>query len=194
MSEVRGDYDVLFDNLIDYLRSYATAESAVDSLRNYSVFEDFYTTLPADPGAYVFPTLGAITPDRSKSSSQAYMAYDVDYPFDLIVKGRATRSGSVITRADAAAGARLRYLIQQMLNAIHSAPWDMGLPRGSIASRPMMRFEPLPPDMQKSEESVIGARMTLTVGMAWKPIGPVGTALESVYVDASQWKALYEQE
>jgi hypothetical protein len=196
MPEIRGGYDVLFDNIVGYLEAHAAAENAIDPLRNFTVRPDHYRIHNVGtPGAFVFPTMGSIDPEPQKSANQRYFAYHVNFAFDLIVEGQATRDGEgTVTASDVAAGKRLRYLIQQMLDAVHAAPRDMGLAAGSIAGRPMMRFEPLPPDMQQGEKAVIGARMTLTIGMAWEPAGSVGTALESIYVDASQWQALFEQE
>jgi hypothetical protein len=191
MAEVRGGFDVLFDQIVAYLEAYSTTEEAVDTARKFIVKPDYYRNYTMGvAGAYVFLTLGPITPERAGSSNQAYFKYSADYILDLIVEAKGNNAGAEYSRADKEAGIRLRYLIQQVLEAIHGAPPDMGLiPAGSILNRPMMRFDPLPPEMQLSERPVIGARMTLTVGLAWEPAKATGTALEEIKVDTSLWSS-----
>lgn len=190
MAEVRGGFDVLMDNIETILTDYATAQKAIDAGYDYSVLVDYYRNFNANtPGAYVFLALGAINPDQGKSAAQGFYQYTAQYFIDCVVN----KPGSSGERGDEAAGARLRYLIQQVLNALHAAgKYNLDMPAGSIARRPMIQIQPLPPEMQMGERPIVGARLTMEVGLAWEPDRIEGTAIDSISVDASRWQALYE--
>jgi len=118
MAEHRALFDVLFDNIKSILEDYSTQQATVDSSYAYTVYADYYRNYPLNsPGAYVFLSLGGFNNESDKSASMAYYQYTVEYYLDLIVNKPAS-SGE---RGDEAAGARLRYLIKQMLDSLHAA-------------------------------------------------------------------------
>ena len=190
MAEVRGNFDILMDNLETIFNDFSDAQELIDSTYAFDVYKDYYRNYPVDrPGAYVFLSMGPMNQDTGKSASQAHYQYNADYYIDCVTNKPAS-SGD---RGDEAAAARLRYLIKQVLDALHAAgKYDLNLPNGSISRRPMLGIDPLPPEMQMVERPIVGARITLTVGMAYAPELLEGTALESIHVDASRWQALYE--
>jgi len=185
----KGGFDVAFDNIKSILETYSAAQPAEE---RYIVNADYYRNLPAKAGAYVFLYLSSINPDASRSAGNVHFAYDVDYGLDLIALGKGTQ-GTEYTRADEAAGIRFRYLLQQVLNALYQPDKpNLGLPKGTISKKPMLRIEPLPPEMQIGERPIVGARLTLTLGMAWEPGLLAGDDLTKIEVIADKWSALFE--
>ena len=186
---VKGGFDVAFDNIKSILEIYSAEQVIAE---RFIVQADFYRNFPAAAGAYVFLYLGSITPDSSRSVRNVHFAYDVDYVLDLIALGKGTQ-GEEYTRADEAAGIRLRYLIQQVLNALYQKEnVNLSMPDGSLSKKPMLRIEPLPPEMQIGERPIVGARLTLSLGMAWEPGLLAGDALTAINVTADKWAALFQ--
>ena len=184
----QGGFDVLFGNIKSILETYSTAQIAAEQ---FTVYPDFYRNFPASMDiANVFMYMGDLTP--GKQAGQAYFNYDVRYFLDLIVLGKGTQGGTY-SRADEAAGARLRILIQQVLTALF--PIDnrnLDMPAGTVSGKPFAVVTPLPPDMLKSERTIAGARLILNVGLAWEPTPLVGDTLTAVSVTADIWSALIE--
>lgn len=188
---VKGGFDVAFDNIKSILEVYSAAQPADE---RFTVQADYYRNLPASAGAYVFLYLGSINPDSSRSVRNVHFAYDVDYVLDLIAFGLGTQ-GAQYTPADEAAGIRFRFLMQQVLNALYQKEnVDLSLPTGSLSKKPMIRIEPFPPEMQMQlgESPIAGARMTLTLGMAWEPGFLAGDELTDISVTADKWSALFK--
>ena len=185
----KGGFDVAFDNIRAILEAYSAAQPADE---RFDVLPDYYRNFPASAGAYVFLYLGAINPDIGRSAGNVYYAYDVDYGLDLIALGKGTQ-GAEYTRADEAAGIRLRYLIQQILNALYQPDnMNLGFPTGTLRGRPLLQINPLPPEMQIGERPIVGARLTLTLGMAYEPGTLAGETLTDIYVTADKWAALFQ--
>lgn len=183
---VRGGFDIAFDNILSILETYSAAQPTDEQ---FAVFPDYYRNFPAGKsGAFVFLYMGPISP--TSQVGQAYFAYDVDYNLDLVALGKGTQ-GVLYSRADKAAGIRLRYLIQQVLVALFQADnRNLNLPAGTVSKKPMLRIEPLPPEMQMSERPIVGARLTLSLGLAWEPDALTGEDLTDIYVTADKWSAL----
>jgi len=184
----QGNFDILFGKLITILEAYSTAQIAAEQ---FTVYPDFYRDFPANADiANVFLYMGEITP--TKQSGQAHFEYDAKYYLDIITLGKGTQGGTY-SRGDAAAGARLRILIQQVMAALFTADnRELTMPAGSVSGKPLIQITPLPPDMLKSERPIAGARLTLTVGLAWEPTPLTGDTLEAVSVTADIWSALIE--
>ena len=184
----QGNFDILFDNLITILEAYSTAQPAAEQ---FTVYPDFYRDFPANADiANVFLYMGEITP--TKQVGQANFEYDAKYHLDLVTLGKGTQGGTY-SRGDKAAGARLRILIQQVLTALFPIDnRELSMPAGSVSGKPLAQITPLPPDMLKSERPIAGARMTLTVGLAWEPTPLTGDELTAVSVTADIWSALIE--
>lgn len=185
----KGGFDVAFDNIKSILETYSAAQPEDE---RFTVQADYYRNFPAVAGAYVFLYLGTINPDSSRSVRNVHFAYDVDYVLDLIALGRGTQ-GAEYTRADEAAGIRLRYLIQQVLNALYQKEnVNLSLDQGTLSKKPMLRIDPLPPEMQIGERPIVGARLTLSLGMAWEPGLLAGDSLTDINVTADKWSALFK--
>jgi len=189
-----GIFDTAFGKIIAALNTFSAEEKVINAAYEFVVKPDYYRTANALPNkAHVFVYLGPITPEVGKTGAHRHYAFTASYYLDLIVPAKGTQ-GDTYTRADEAAGARLRYLIQQVLIALFR-PNDRNLDmaEGTISGRPFPRIEPLPPEMQTGERPIAGARMTLDLGLAWEPGDLSGTAIDSIDVDASLFEALYEQ-
>ncbi len=185
----KGGFDVAFDNIKSILETYSAAQPEDEQ---YIILADYYRNFPASAGAYVFLYLGPIIPDPRRSAGNVHYAYDVDYGLDLIALGKGAQ-GAEYTRADEAAGIRLRYLIQQVLNALYPKDnMQLGFPPGTLRGRPLLQINPLPPEMQIGERPIVGARLTLSLGMAWEPGLLAGDALTDINVTADKWSALFQ--
>ncbi len=184
----QGNFDTLFSNIETILNTYSDAQPAAEQ---FTVYPDFYRPLPTNSDiANVFMYMGELTP--TKQGNQAYFEYDQKYELDLIAIGKGTQ-GASYTRGDKAAGARLRILVQQVLTALFPVDnRELNLTAGLVSSKPLTQITYLPPDMLKSERPIAGARMTLTVGLAWEPTPLVGDTLTAVSVTADIWSALIE--
>lgn len=184
----QGNFDILFGKLITILETYSAAQITAEQ---FTVYPDFYRDFPTDAGiANIFLYMGEFTP--TKQSGQAYFEYDQKYILDLVTLGKGTQGGTY-SRGDKAAGARARILMQQVLTALFPIDnRDLSMPAGSVTKKPLAQITPLPPDMLKSERPIAGARMTLTVGLAWEPTPLTGDTLEAVSVTADIWSALIE--
>lgn len=184
----QGNFDILFGKIKTILKTYSAAQIAAE---RFTVYPDYYRDFPSNANiANVFLYMGEITP--TKQGNQAYFEYDAKYYLDLITLGKGTQS-TTYSRADEAAGARLRILIQQVLTALFPVDnRELSMAAGSVSKKPLMQITPLPPDMLKSERPIAGARMTLTVGLAWEPTPLVGDELKAVSVTADIWSALIE--
>ncbi len=186
----QGGFDVAFDNIKSILEIYSAAQPEEEQFILKADYYRNYTSLPA--GAHVFLYLGPIIPDPRSSARNVHFAYDVDYVLDLIALGKGTQ-GAEYTRADEAAGIRFRYLVQQILNALYQPDKpNLGLPQGTLSKKPMLRIDPLPPEMQIGERPIVGARLILTLGMAWEPGVLAGDALTDINVTADKWSALFK--
>ncbi len=121
-----------------------------------------------------------------------HYAYEANYNIDCVALGKGTQ-GAEYTRGDEAAGIRLRYLIQQVLNALYPKDnMQFGFPVGTLNGRRMLQINPLPPEMQLGERPIVGARLTLTLGMAFEPGTLAGDTLTDIYVTADKWAALFQ--
>lgn len=193
MPEIRGGYDVLFDKIKSKLEAYATAQKAINASYDFEVKPDYNRVLPANSaGAYVVLTLDNLSPISSRSAKGVHYSYDVTYSMDLIVYGGGVQATNY-SRGDELAGVRLRYLVEQVLNALSpSQGYDYGLPKGSIARTSMPRVTFFRPEMQQGERPIAGAQVQLDFSLAWNPSLMSETDLESISVDAGQISALFE--
>jgi hypothetical protein len=189
----RGTFDVALDNINTILEAYSDEEAAIDTTLAYSVLPDVYRSPNPNPGAYIYDYLGPLSPKPGQSGVYKHYELDVQYWLDLIVESQGAKSGATYTRADAIAGLRLRYLMQQVMTALlRPESADLGFEPGTLAGPPELRIEPLPPEMQTGDKPVIGARTILTLHMAWEPTLLTGTPMDSIDVDAGRFTALYE--
>lgn len=190
MPDLRGGFDILLDRLVSKLETYATEQAAVDPAYAYGVHPDRYREEGTSEEAGVYLYLNSIDPQPQRSGAYGHYAYDVEYSIEMIARARGRSTADGYTDADRRAGARLRYLIQQVLTAIDPArDPDLGMPRGTIAGIAMPRLDVLPPEPQHGERPVAAARLTLRVGISWEPTRVEGSPLTEIYADAGLWSA-----
>ncbi|MDC7218641.1 MAG: hypothetical protein PQJ59_01800 [Spirochaetales bacterium] len=177
-----ADFDTLFTALKTALEEYSADQ---ETAYKFDVYKDYFRALPNNGHAAVFLYLGPMNPEEETG---VYAEYETDYVFDLVCWGKKTGN----TRGDEAAAARLRYLIDQVLNALYD-PDNMtfGLEAGTFKRGGFPRVEQL--DVPQAGERVAAAaRMTLTLSTAWQPDEQTGTAMDQIYVTADKWAALLE--
>ena len=189
-----GTFDTLYTNLISALEAYSTASIAADK---FTVYDNYMRAFPNDSSiANVFCYLGSMNP--TEQAGTTFFQTEWNYYFDLVAKKPRALTGEVLTRADKAAGVRLRYLIHQVMSALFTADaWKLGLAAGEIGNKKMLRVDPLGPDDPRMTEKVIAAaRLTLTVETGFEPTLLTGTELDSVLVKQDEtaplWSALLE--
>jgi len=190
-----GNFDTLYSNLITILETYSAAQSAGNK---FDVYDNYMRTFPADSSiASVFCYLGSMNPTQQAGTT--FYQESWNYYFDLIAKKKGTVSeGALTVRADKAAGARLRFLIQQVKSALYTADdWKLSMANGKIGNKAMLRVDPLGPDDPRMTERVIAAaRLTLTIETVFEPTLLTGTAMDSVLIKQDEtaplWSALIE--
>lgn len=192
MPEIRAGYDVLFDRIKNALALYADEQAQADPLLGFDVFVDYYRVMPQSrAGALCVLYIGNLEPDARKSGARVHFGYQIQYIIECHALGART-VGSPDIRGDVAAGARLRFLIHQVLSALFLPEnIDFSFAAGIIGARPAARVEPIFPDAQQIERPIASARITLEIQMTWDPTRITGPDLEQLYVDAGRFQALY---
>ena len=179
-----ADFDTLFTALKTTLEDYS---SSLESAYQFDVYADYFRDLPSNGHAAVFLYLGAMNPEEETGD---YVEFETDYTLELVCWGKKTSSA----RADEAAAARLRCLIDQVLNALNDPDnHDFGMDSGTVKRKGFPRIEQLNAP-QAGERLAAAARMTLTLSTVWQPAEQTGTAMESIYTTAPLWAALLEPE
>lgn len=184
----RGTFDLLFDHIVARLESYSAAQPPEEQ---FGVDPDrMRDESSTDEIASVYVYLGPL--DSSQATSKSYTGIEAQYHIDMVVRCLGERTGNTITSADRAAGVRLRYLVQQVTEALFpSGDRYLGMPVGSVG-KTGFRIEPFHPDQQMGERAIAAARMTLDAGLGWKPYPVSGNDLASINIDASAWSALIQ--
>ncbi|MDC7125775.1 MAG: hypothetical protein PQJ46_09415 [Spirochaetales bacterium] len=181
----KGDFDNLFDSIVSILEAYSDEQ---DSDYQFKVKPDYYRNLPASSsGAYAFPYFNELSAGQ-KAGHVGYIQFSAQYIIDLFVFAKATDS----SRADKAAGSRLRYLIQQVLDAIYNNENSQAMRRLGKPS-----FSPVPPERmnQMGERAYAACRMSFSANTAFEPSELEGTNLEAISITADElWSAYIEPE
>ena len=194
MADPRGVYDLVFDKIVTALETFSAEDVLVDPTYAFTVEPDYYRDLPSAEGAYVLAYLGPMTFVPRASSVMTQHQLDVTYYLDMVAIAKGDGTGATYRQGYAVAGARLRYLIQQVQTALQRPDVlpDWGLPAGTIGKRPHPRIEPLDPDTERRiEQPIAAARMTLQMEMAWDPTEIEGTPFAELSVDTGYFAALY---
>lgn len=188
----RAPWDVLFDNIVSRLEAYSAASPAGE---RFDVMPDSYRTIGSlDNGAHVLVYLGPLDPDSRSSAQGKSYHYSVQYYIDCIALGaRQRKAAEDDVSSERAAGVRMRYLIEQVMKALWNPnDFSLGLATNWVGRRPPPSIEPLPPDMQRGERAIAGARVTMSVELTWEPVELTSTAIDQISVDAGRWSALYD--
>lgn len=195
MAVSKGAFDSLFDRIVLLLKSYSDEQ---EETYQFQVKPDYYRNLfSSTTGAFVFPYFNGLMPGQ-KAGCIGYLEQTVNFMIDLFVftKGTAV-DGESYSRADEAAGARLRYLIQQVLTALYSNDTpDFNSDSGIIGKISNPSVTPVPPERleQAGERAFAAARMTFSATVAFEPTELEGEALEAISVTADLWSAYIEPE
>jgi hypothetical protein len=140
--------------------------------------------------------MGSINPRRERTGVFVSHGYDVQFIMDLIVRspGKRTTQGStsIIERGDQLAGARLRLLLNQVYQALYATEfYDLGLTPGTVATRPLFRYDAFIPEDLIIERPLIAGTVTMDVGLQFDPTRTEGVPLETLVVQAQKYSALY---
>lgn len=177
-------FDTVFDAIKTKLEEYS---SELDESLRFSVYADYYRTLPNDGIAAVFVYLGPLDPEQDTGSR---CEYETEYILELVTWGKATKS---IERAGEAAAARLRYLIDQVLSALYdSDEMNLGLDPGTFGRKGFPRVTPLDIPSSGSERAACACRLSWTLATPWEAADQTGTAIEYLSVIADKWSVLLE--
>lgn len=190
MSATRERFDVLFDNIVTRLEAYATAQAGINPALGFRVIPDNARVIGELSGAAaVIPRLDRVDFQTDQSAVGQEWQIEASYAVDCIVK----IGSSGAKKAGEEAGARLRYLITQVIRALWNRDdWELGItPRGQI-SRGTPNIQNLMNELAQTEKAIMGATVEMPVSMMWEILGADGDPLESIHVDANRWSALYE--
>lgn len=185
----RERFDVLFDNIVTRLESYATAQAGIDAALGFRVIPDNVRVIGELSGAAaVIPRLDRLDFQDGQSAVGQEWQIEASYAVDCIVK----IGSSATKRAGEEAGARLRYLITQVIRALWNRDdWDLGMTLGQIG-RGSPNVQPLMNEIAQTEKAIMGATVELSASMMWEILGAAGEPFTSLDVDAGRWSALYE--
>lgn len=193
MAELRGVFDLIYDQIETLLTDYATAQAAIDPSYGFTVHKDRFTPLANQAGAHALIYMGEILPDEQRSSPRKLHEIEILYYVDMVVQAKGIQGVTSYEQAEKVAATRVRYLIQQCLKALFAPTViDLGLPIGTISKQPVPRIEFLEPDTVAAEKPAIGYRMTFNVSTVWDPGVVTGPALDQLHVDAARFSALYD--
>lgn len=184
----RERFDVLFDNIVTRLESYATAQAGIEISLGFRVIPDNMRAIGENQyPAWVLPRIDRLTFDAEQSAVGQEWGVTAAYALDCIV-----RSGASNKRAGEEAGKRLRYLITQVVRALWNRDdWMLGMSSGEI-HRAVPTVDMIPPETIATEKAIVGATVTLEASMTWQILGAAGEPFESLHVDAGRFEALYE--
>jgi len=182
----KADFDLVFDALKSTLETYAAAQV---SPYGFTVLADRFRDLPADSSA-VIVMLHMGTVSAMEQTVHGNMKLSVPYNLDMIVKARGEKDGAAFTNANEAAGARIRYLYGQLIEALFpSGNYRLGMAAGTIAEKRLDSITPLLPE-EIGERGFAAARMVITISTQWEPTPVTGTDIDSISVTADKWSAL----
>ena len=203
MSDAREVFDVLFDRLVGSLESYASEEAATDPGRAFVVRSDGIADVgaTADDPASVFVYAAELKFKGGESSSARAMAYEAVYYLDCVSVVPTGATFPTPADADAAVGARLRYLVTQVIRALWAAEgWDFDLPVGVVGrlAQPQVMISWNDPsswgDPRHGVHPSRTRRVVMTVELAWD-VGEVqGVPLNEIHIDTGRWSGLYQLE
>jgi hypothetical protein len=181
-------YDTLFDNIVSRLETAATAEVGADATLGFEVLPDNIRSIgEATYPAWVLPRVDNLSFETDTSAVAQDFGVTASYAIDCIV-----RTGKTSQRAGRVAGARLRYLVTQVIRALWvRTDWDLGMTENIHRAQPRTNW--VPPEIQTGQQAVIGATVTLEAGLTWSLVEPTGPSIDSIDVDVPGWfAALYE--
>ena len=203
MSDVREVFDIVFDRLIARLESYAADEAAADPGRAFVVRSDNTADVgaTADDPASVFAYAAELKFKGGEASSARSMAYEAVYYLDCVSVVPTGSTFPTPADADAAVGARLRYLVTQVIRALWtSGGWDFDLPIGVVGrlAQPEVTISWNDPsswdDPRHGVHPARTRRVVMTVELAWD-VGEVqGVPLNEIHIDTGRWSGLYQLE
>ena len=203
MSDVREGFDIAFDRVVARLEAYASQEAGVDPARAFVVVPDNTSDVGAasDDPAVVFAYAAELAFKDDQTSSPRAMAYEAMYYLDCVCTVPSGTTYPTPAAADLAIGARLRYLVTQVIRALWTpAGWDFDFPVGTVgrlAQPQVTMFWGEPSSWGDPRHGVHPARrrrIVLTADLVWD-VGEVqGVPLNELHVDTGRWSGLYQLE
>jgi len=191
-----GNFDVVFSAIVGRLRAYA---DEMPEGYEFDVYESYFRmVMPERASAAVYVGFDGINPQTAGSGGHGkHYQMRATYNIDCVVMARGLRT-ETYERADKLAAERLRMLIQQVMNALYNADAiNLGLPIGTIGSRPSPTVTAYDHRQIQSERPIVGARIAVPIEITFEPEGVQGTPFESLVVteqNAPAWGAIFEYE
>lgn len=184
--DARGQYDIILDRIIAALRNYSQQQSGIDPAVGFrAVPGSFRTIQPVK-----VPTIGVhLSSLRNANDTAQSVEWDLiaTYNLDLIANGKSNGT----TRGDAAAHARLMYLVQQVINAIYGGDARTTIEAGNV-SLVWPTWQLAEPDSYQEEQPLIGGRMSIEARCSVVPRAAESTELSSLHLDATLWSGMYD--
>lgn len=188
MSLPKGNFDVIFENVLSILRTYSATLDAADQ---FEVKDDFFRpwSPPDADGRYIFAYLASLSPDQRRSSARTHFQYDVGIWLEVICLASAQRDADAGTwvSSDQNASRQCRGLVQAVLSVLYAAD-NLDLlttPGAAVSTRPLIDVQPYPPEALEMEKAAVGMRINLKVGTVFVPNTGTGPALDIISASAS---------
>lgn len=196
-----GGFHYYYQLLIAVLSAYATAQSEIDEELGFNVSKDYMRSFGSEDLPMVACYPPNITTNTDKSASKTHWNYECAFEIDLITQGleldQVVDAANLKISADKRAVERLLMLEQQVIEAIyHLTQADFGQQPGEISVKSWPSIQTFVPGNQVQEEVVVGARLSFSIGISWKPGEPSRELLKEINLGGNKLDLnyLYNQE
>lgn len=178
MSINKGIHDLVYDQIVTILKT--AAESQPEGYE-FDVYDSAFRMQTPRKDASVFVVMEGLSNQREGSATHSHHEFEARYIIDMVCTARGRKAGETYEGADARASARLRMLVQQVMNILwHGENIDLGLPVKYIANRHAPNVNFFDTDQVQSERPIVGARMNMSVRIPFQPEGIDGPELTEI--------------
>jgi len=206
----RGLFDVYQEYIVQSLKEYRDAQIAIDEKVNFEITQDMIhlpelrerVSNEQDSTTPTFIPLVSVYFNDSKYKNGAVNKQATEtctYNIDMIVRAK----GDQDELSEQVAIRRLKYLIQQVKNGLYRLDNShFGKKISELGSKSWPTVNLFPANEDKSEESLIGATLSFSMDLPYRPPGmqekanaddndPINQLLEIISVDAKYFTTEY---
>lgn len=188
----RSADDIIIDNLVTALKTFATEQVAQDPDVGFGVVRDMVRPPSMRDMPLVNIWLESLDPQREGSSARTVNHELARINLDCYAKGVDTDEDGL---DDEAAMARLYYLKEQVKAGLYRlVNADFGLPAGTIGRKRWPSWRLFQTEIKLPEHEVVAGRWSVEVEYNWTPEDVAGTTLEQIAVNAGRWSGVYDYE
>ncbi len=192
----RSADDIIIDNMVARLRTFAAAQVLIDPAVRFTVQRDMIRWPAREDLPLINIWLESVDPSGKGASAKTNAQDRMIVNVDCYARAEDEADGTDNYDDATVAMARLYYLKEQARYGLYDLEFaDLGLNAGLIASKSWPRWRIFMNDAKLPEAVVVAGRWTLEVTFDWQPQDSVGgPELERIAVDAGLWQAYYDFE